>query len=363
MLSSPTMTHVFVAPHSDDIALSCGGLVASLRELGQSVTILTVYSGGPSTAASMDDYQRAALGFGTKALHPNTQAFNRSNIAAEYPVSASTAVAAPWQALPDRIEVTQDRANTQARQFWQRASWTRSANITNDTHEDRPLSDDVASQGTLATYDLASADASIRRKAEDERFAYFVEAAFVDLDLPDAIHRGYEDDDSRLGQPFEDDEPPTDVLRREIMRLEPQQVYFPLGIGGHVDHRLTRDAGLALLVDQEAWVMPSPDMIGRVSFYEDFPYAWWSGFAGHTDLVAQEMDIPAGLALEARYADISDQLERKSAGLKMYASQLQQLFETEQSMLDAVAGYAARVADAGGVASGAAERYWSIARA
>jgi len=26
------MTHVFVAPHPDDVALSCGGLIASLRE-------------------------------------------------------------------------------------------------------------------------------------------------------------------------------------------------------------------------------------------------------------------------------------------------------------------------------------------
>ena len=39
------MTHVFVAPHPDDVALSCGGLIASLRELGQNVTILTVFSG------------------------------------------------------------------------------------------------------------------------------------------------------------------------------------------------------------------------------------------------------------------------------------------------------------------------------
>ena len=31
------MTHVFVAPHPDDVALSCGGLIASLRELGQNV--------------------------------------------------------------------------------------------------------------------------------------------------------------------------------------------------------------------------------------------------------------------------------------------------------------------------------------
>ncbi len=39
------MTHVFVAPHPDDVALWCGGLMASLRELGQNVTILTLFSG------------------------------------------------------------------------------------------------------------------------------------------------------------------------------------------------------------------------------------------------------------------------------------------------------------------------------
>ena len=39
------MTHVFVAPHPDDVALSCGGLIASLRELGQNVAIITVFSG------------------------------------------------------------------------------------------------------------------------------------------------------------------------------------------------------------------------------------------------------------------------------------------------------------------------------
>ena len=81
------VTHVFVAPHPDDAALSCGGLIASLRELGQSVAIVTVYSGGPSSGPELSDYQREALGFGTKALWPNSQAFNRSNIASEYPVS------------------------------------------------------------------------------------------------------------------------------------------------------------------------------------------------------------------------------------------------------------------------------------
>ena len=354
------MTHVFVAPHPDDVALSCGGLIASLRELGQSVTILTVYSGGAGSDEA--DYRREALGFGTKSLAPNTQAFNRTNIAADFPVAMTTGVGAPWQADPDRLDATQERANTQARQFWQRAAWSRNANITNESHEGRPLPDDVSSQGTLVRYDLATADESTWRKVEDERWAYFIEAALVDLDLPDAVHRGYEGDEQLLGRPYADDEPPTEVLRREIMRLEPQQVYFPLGVGGHVDHRLCRDAGLALLTDAPAWVMPAPSLAGKLSFYEDFPYAWWNDFAGLRDLAAHDIDVPAGLALEARYADISDQLERKSAGLKMYPRQVERLFESEQAMLDAVTGYAARVAEAGGVGTGAAERYWSAIR-
>jgi len=362
MLSSPAMTHVFVAPHPDDVALSCGGLVASLRELGQSVTILTVYSGGPGGDADLAEYQREALGFGTKALSPNTQAFNRSNIAAEYPVATATGVGAPWQADPARLDATQERANTQARQFWQRAAWSRGANVTNDAHDGRPLRDDVPTQGTLERYDLATANTTVMRKAEDERWAYFIEAALVDLDLPDAAHRGYEGDEALLGRPLEDDEAPLDMLRREIMRLEPQQVYFPLGVGGHVDHRLCREAALALLVDEKAWVMPAPGMTGRLSFYEDFPYAWWSGFSGPADLAGQDIGVPQGLALEARYADISDQLERKNAGLKTYASQMQRLFDSEQDMLDAVTGYAARVAEAGGIGTGAAERYWSVVR-
>jgi LmbE family N-acetylglucosaminyl deacetylase len=356
------MTHVFVAPHPDDVALSCGGLVTSLRELGQSVTILTVYSGGPGDGVGLSDYQREALGFGTKALWPNSQAFNRSNIAAEYPVTAAVGAGAPWEADPARVTATQDRANTQARQFWQRAAWTRSANVTNDTHEGRPLRDDVPTQGTLAAIDFQGADAAMMRKAEDERYAYFAETALVDLDLPDAVHRGYEGDDALLGPPFADDEPPTDILRREILRLEPQQVYFPMAVGGHVDHRLCRDAALSLLADGEAWVMPNPSLVGSLSFYEDFPYAWWTGESGPEALAGQAVELSASFVMEARYADISDQLERKIAGLKLYASQVQRLFDDEQGMLDAVTGFAARVAQAGGVGSGVAERYWAVVR-
>lgn len=61
----PAMTHVLVAPHPDHVAPSCGGLIASLREIGQNVTIVTVFSGN-GAAAGLTTYRREALGFGTK---------------------------------------------------------------------------------------------------------------------------------------------------------------------------------------------------------------------------------------------------------------------------------------------------------
>jgi len=88
------MTHVFVAPHPDDVALSCGGLIASLRELGQNVTILTLFS-GTGSADRLTQYQREALGFGNKAVWPASESFNRSNLAADRPADAA---AAPWEA-------------------------------------------------------------------------------------------------------------------------------------------------------------------------------------------------------------------------------------------------------------------------
>ena len=148
------MTHVFVGAHPDDIALSCGGLVASLRELGQAVTIISVFSGGAG-----GDYKRTTLGFGNKAVWPLTEAFRRDNIASDYAVNPSVATGrAPWMADPERLDLTQERANTQARQFWQRAAWTRSANVTAVATDARPVADVTAGQGSTEPIDWDNAD-------------------------------------------------------------------------------------------------------------------------------------------------------------------------------------------------------------
>jgi LmbE family N-acetylglucosaminyl deacetylase len=357
------MAHVFVAPHPDDVALSCGGLIASLRELGQNVAILTVFSGsGSNGSGAMSSYQREALGFGSKALWPATEAFNRASIAADVPVDDGSGAAPAWAATEERLDATQEDADSSAKRFWQRSSWYRRASIRNKALAGQVLIDDLPTQGAVFTDDVMQAagagDAVARRRIEDERFAYFAEASIVFLDLPDAVFRGYEGDDALLGAPREEDIDPYQTLRREIVRLEPQNVYFPLAVGNHVDHQLCRDVGLRLLGESRRWVMPGPEWAGNVVFYEDFPYAYWSGFGSLDDLPVGALDgLPREVPLTPRYSDITDQLERKITGIEFYESQLDRLFGGPRQMAGAVRQQASRVAAAGGV-NGAAERYW-----
>jgi LmbE family N-acetylglucosaminyl deacetylase len=353
------MTHVFVAPHPDDAALSCGGLIASLRELGQAVTILTVYSGNGS-ATGLTDYQREALGFGNKAVWPATEAFNRQNVRADQPLDPQGH--APYLADGDRLVATQAEADTSAKRFWQRASWYRRADIHNRPLAGQPLVDELPQQGAVLTTELVEArmagDLTAARRLEDERYAYFAEASIVFLDLPDAVFRGYEGDEELLGRPRPDEPAPVDLLAKEIARLEPQRVYVPLGIGNHVDHQLVREAGIGLLGLGRRWIMPGPDYTGIVVFYEDFPYAWWNDFRQLGDLPREALaGLPAGVGLTPEYADISDMVERKIMGLTLYESQLDRLFGGRAAMGDAVRGFGTKVAALGGL-GGYAERYW-----
>ena len=356
------MTHVFVAPHPDDVALSCGGLIASLRELGQNVTILTVFS-GDGASGRLTPYQREALGFGSKTMWPATEAFNRSAIQADWPTAA---LVPSWAASEERLDATQVDADAAAKRFWQRSSWYRRASVRNESIAEQPVMDDLSTQGAVYTDDLvdaaAAGDLMARRRVEDERFAYFAEASIVYLDLPDAVFRGYEGDDELLGVPRPDDDAPYDLLRQEIDRLEPQKVYLPLGVGGHVDHQLCREVGIRMLQEPRRWVMPGPDYAGMVTFYEDFPYAWWNDFKRLEDLGFDPLAaLSSDISVIPEFADITDQIERKIMGISLYESQLERLFDGKIQMADAVRAYGRTLAEFGGV-SGAAERYWASGR-
>jgi LmbE family N-acetylglucosaminyl deacetylase len=359
------MTHVFVAPHPDDVALSCGGLIAGLRELGQNVTILTVFSGTGSTGNGdgLSTYQREALGFGSKAIWPVSEAFNRSHIAADYPVYGDPDLLPAWAATDDRLDATQADADAAAKRFWQRSSWYRRASIRGESLAGQPIMDTLSTQGAIATDELVDAAAAgevmAKRRLEDEAFAAFAEASIVFLDLPDAVFRGYTSDEELLNAPRDDDAAPYEILRREIARLEPQKLYLPLGIGNHVDHQLCREVGVRLLGESRRWVMPGPEYAGIVTFYEDFPYAWWNDFTQLENLPRTAFtDLPADIGLMPEYADIGDQLERKITGINLYESQIDRLFTGTQEMARQVRAYARRTALLDG-SNGVAERYWS----
>jgi len=356
------MTHVFVAPHPDDVALSCGGLIASLRELGQNVAILTVFSGN-TESDDLTTYQREALGFGSKTLWPASEAFNRSSILADYPTAA---MVPSWAATDEGLDATQIDADSAAKRFWQRSSWYRRASIRNVSIAGQPVIDDLSTQGAVMTDEIidaaAAGDLMARRRMEDERYAYFAEASIIFLDLPDAVFRGYEGDEQLLGAPRADDTAPFELLRTEITRLEPQKVYLPLGVGGHVDHQLCREVGVGLLAESRKWIMPGPDYTGAVVFYEDFPYAYWNEFGGLSDLGPDAFaGLPQDVNIFPTYADISDQMEYKITGIQMYESQMARLFDDTKAMADAVRAYGRTMGEYGEV-NGAAERYWVTGR-
>jgi LmbE family N-acetylglucosaminyl deacetylase len=147
-------------------------------------------------------------------------------------------------------------------------------------------------------------------------------------------------------------------MRAEIARLEPQRIYFPLGVGGHVDHQLCRSVGIDLLRETASWTMPGPDWRRSVVFYEDFPYAWWSDFRRIDELpLTGRHGLPAALSLTPEYADISDQLERKIRGISVYESQVGPLFGGVGDMARAVRLHAQKIGSLSS-RSRSAERYW-----
>jgi LmbE family N-acetylglucosaminyl deacetylase len=256
------MTQLFVGPHPDDVALSCGALIASLcRERGEQPALVTIYSGA-GAGQTMTPYQREALGFGN-----------------------------------------------------------------------RP--DNFTSKAAMA-----------ERRAEDETYAAETGASITFLDLPDAVLRGYEGEPILTGPPRGNETLPVEPLRRLIARLKPERVFFPLAIGGHVDHRLTRHAGIAL----------APELGASLTFYEDFPYNAWSKFERLDQLEPDALaGLPSNMRLEPWYFEMGEFFEIKVRDLRAYASQLPRLFQGSNVEIQ-VERNAGRVGRLGGV--GPAERYW-----
>ncbi|MFN8471757.1 MAG: PIG-L family deacetylase [Anaerolineae bacterium] len=163
----------------------------------------------------------------------------------------------------------------------------------------------------------------------------------------DAIYREvdslflYTDHDTTFGPVNPAEYPLVAALTQRLFALRDKAAdtvyYAPLAVGGHVDHRLARDAALALAGQGAA-----------VRFYEDFPYvARWGG------LEEALAEVPVRWQPVWELIDV----DAKIAAIARYPSQLFAIFG-EDDWPSVVRSYAESIAPDG---QDAWERLWRVA--
>ena len=98
-------------------------------------------------------------------------------------------------------------------------------------------------------------------------------------------------------------------------------------------------------------MMPGPDYAGIVTFYEDFPYAWWNDFRRLEDLGAERVSTRCRRtsAILPSSPTSPTSSRRKIMGISLYESQLERLFDGTKEMADAVRAYGRAIAELGEV--------------
>jgi LmbE family N-acetylglucosaminyl deacetylase len=101
-------------------------------------------------------------------------------------------------------------------------------------------------------------------------------------------------------------------LMRELKVLAPDELWIPMGLGDHLDHRTTRSACLLMLAEARDWFSGVP-----VRMYEDLPYA---STLGHAVQIRATL-ATCGTRLARATEDITDVFEEKLRLSSIYASQ------------------------------------------
>ncbi len=183
------------------------------------------------------------------------------------------------------------------------------------------------------------------RRAEDEEALRTLGAAATHLPFPDAIYRAgpdgaplYPSREAIFGPLHPAEAGLVDELARALAVLNlpsPVCIYVPLGVGGHVDHVLTRRAA-------ERW-RPAHS---NLWYYEEYPYA------------ESPDHITAALGAGTWQAQLIPlapaYVEAKIAAIGCYTSQISSLFTDLADMRERVRAYAARLAQG----QGYAERFY-----
>jgi LmbE family N-acetylglucosaminyl deacetylase len=189
------------------------------------------------------------------------------------------------------------------------------------------------------------------RRAEDEAAAARLGALLCFGDIPEAIYRRDQRGDwlyKEAAQIFsarwpQEDELVPKLIReaRECFKLSEARLYFPLGVGCHVDHLVVFAAGQTLL--REGF---------DVVFYEDFPYAFKSSERQQRLVALPNLNcVTVGLHEREMLAKVE--------AFSYYRSQIPMLFGTYHNMAVEFLDYAKSVSGPDHLFG---ERFWFDAR-
>jgi LmbE family N-acetylglucosaminyl deacetylase len=168
------------------------------------------------------------------------------------------------------------------------------------------------------------------RDAEEERVMHLMNAKLRRWGLPEAPLRGYPLEEIFTSPRKEEAAQTHETIRRRVTELaleKPSERWFlPMGIGNHIDHRITRDAAMDGLRDAN---VPAR----QVSFYEDLPYA--AQEEGVQDFSGFLSAVMPGAKLRVSGRTVVQPIKQRI--LRVYYSQL------VRSQIDSVLEYAERI--------------------
>ncbi|MEO8274688.1 MAG: PIG-L family deacetylase [Thermoanaerobaculia bacterium] len=182
-----------------------------------------------------------------------------------------------------------------------------------------PLVDQV-----FALWGLPAGEVMSTRRREDAAACRLLQARCEQWKLQEAIHRRdpatgealYTSLKALFGDVSPQEEPLIAGLARRLADLAPDdstRVFAPLGIGGHVDHRIVRQAA------ERAFG-------SRLCYYEEFPYIVWKLFARRRAGVSKRQFEALRQALSA------EDVAARIAAIACYASQVPSLFSTRKNL-------------------------------
>lgn len=188
-----------------------------------------------------------------------------------------------------------------------------------------------------------SAQGYMQARLDEDRAALAeLGATQVLLPLLDAIYRqpAYATAQRLFGEPLASDGLTAELvvtLQTLSATLGPAVYYFPLAVGGHVDHQVVCSAGFQLAAAGF-----------EVRFYEDLPYALRAG------ALASRV-AAAALSQIVELHEVTADFPRKLRAAQAYRSQIAPLFGSEAAMFEGLLRYSLSLSEVGGRC---VERLW-----